>query len=442
MAEAVVKWGEVDYLVVGSSPGGLWLLSQLPGIASTTIRIGWLGAVEATRPLFVPQVAADRFQLAGSRPAASEILWNEAGIAWKREEIRRHFPELKGLERPGAEELKAFKPNQWSRGTPGADRLRDLREGLARYPELMGFANAFWKVFGRTDSVSPEIKLWSLLHAAELNRWHPAEGLPETIERFAIDDTSGIESIRQTPDGLWEVRVAEKGTLHCRYLILSASARELASLSRAFQGGSPPWAGVVAQPLARAIYPFSVVLEKGAVPHPMRDLTLLMDSLDIPEPDTEIWPIEKEETADATRLHFWVSGRYEDGVDSLSPQFKQAVKRLNRLLPFSARRVKQFQPSLEWEECSDGERRRATHRSLQRFAWERFPFSLMEPRTRWRTLFFVGPYFYTHWPYPLGELWAAEVVKGLLIGERKGIERKLAKRPEGAEPVALQPPSG
>lgn len=434
MPETVGKWGEVDLLVVGNHPGGAWLLSELPDVFSPSFRLGWLKENRPSTPLYVPPAAVQAFKLKNVRPVTSEILWPNDGLLWTPEEVARRFPKLSvsALLNSG---VISFTANQWNRGALETNARDQITQVAKLHPELLGFADAFWKLFGRSASVHWETRLWNLFSCFDLGEWDPASQVPETTEIYETARlTSDIEAIRQTADGLWEVRIAGRGTLHAKYLVLSMGLSEKKSLEKAFQISRPPWEEVSRRAAEMGLFPFEVELEKKAVPTPMRGLTFLLDSADIPEPQTEIWPIERREKEHTTALRFAISGAKEICLDQLSQKFKQATLRLNRLLPFAARHVKKYSPGLEWDECAGDDKRAEVLDRLSQDFSERYAFSLMEPRTRWKTLFFVGPYFFTQWPYPFGELRGAQVIKTLLTPPKKSVTK--------AVPVATPPRSG
>lgn len=432
MPDNIGKWGEVDLLVVGNHPGGAWLLSELPDLFPSTFKLGWLKEERPRSPIYVPPAAVQTFKLHNVQPVASELLWPNDGMAWTPEEVALRFPKLSvsALLNSG---VISFTANQWSRGVLET-RAREQIANVARvHPELLGFADAFWKIFGKSHSVQWETRLWNLFNCFDLGEWDPESQVPTHTERFQTSRLSrDIESLRQTSDGLWEVKVSGKGTLHAKYLVLALGLSDLGRLDKAIQLGRVPWEEVARGTPELGLYPFGIELEKAAVPAPMRPLTFLLDSVDIPEPSTEIWPIERRQGEHSTQLKFWITGEREVCLDQLSDRFKQAVRRMNQLLPFAARHIQRFTPGLEWNECAPDEKRAEALDALEGDFSERYAFSLMEPRTRWKTLFFVGPYFFTQWPYPFGELRGAQIVKTLLTPSKKSVS-------QGASKVALPP---
>ena len=425
MTEALGIWGEVDFLVVGNSPGGVWLFSHLPELYGEATKMGWLREETNPRPLYVPTSAVKTFALQGTTPVCSEVLWPLDGLTWSTEAVAARFPKLPLATLTDASEaLLGLTPHQWGRGLLNTKSLDPIRSILRAYPELLGVADAYWKLFGKSESVQVETKLWSLFNCLSLEEWKPEAQIPPGVQPFVCRELSqSIESVRQTADGLWEIKVKGRGTLHTKNLVLALSVRQLRELSSAFKFSRLPWESALSHPVDHGLYPLKITLESDRVPAPMRDLTFLLDSFDIPEPDSEIWPIEKRKLSDpsTTELTFWVTGRFDNCLDSLSESFKQAALRLNELLPFASRSIKQFSPGLQFDECGDDEKRMRTLEAMSESFLERYSFSIMEPRTRWKTLFFLGPYFYTQWPYPLGELRAAEVIKHLLAPKKKAV---------------------
>lgn len=409
------RWGEVDYLVLGNSPGGVWLLSGIPEAVGSTPRMGWLCDQKPLPPLYVPQAAARWFGLKETRPVSVELLWPGDGMIWNAEQMKARFPaiDLEAIAPPSSAAPAHLKTNQWALGSLDAKRREALVGAVKKYPDLIGVADCFWKMLAKSDVVSLEMRIWTLFQSLELLAWEPRE---TTCEKFICSRyEDDIEAIRVTSDGAWEVRIVDKGSIIAKNIFFALRQSELRAIEKSFGQGRLPWGGITSQVGEHGLYSLSVDLEAKAIPAPMNDLTFLMDSWHIPEPETEIWPIEKM----GNTLRFWISGKSDPSLNAIGESFQKAALRLSQLLPLSGELVKSYRPGLQWDDCVEEDVRLKVLTALTEDFQERYTLSVMETRTRWKNCFVVGPFVYTQWPYPLGELWAASQVAKQFAPKKK-----------------------
>src|SRR5690606_24105516 len=93
---------------------------------------------------------------------------------------------------------------------------------------------------------------------------------------------------------------------------------------------------------------FSLELDAQAeaIPAPVSPLTLNLDTALVPDPATEIWPVQLNRKSDTCALQLWASAPAVFSLESVLERFREALHRAFELFPFLPGRIEQIQTPL------------------------------------------------------------------------------------------------
>ena len=191
----------------------------------------------------------------------------------------------------------------------------------------------------------------------------------------------------------------------------------------------------------KALYPLRLRVENSGLPCAVRPLTIYFDTDDIPEIESESWPLQVlPGTAPGEKeVVLWVPAPREPSLDTLLESFRSGMRRLNHLFPFLHRTLLGISVPLEMESCFLEEERAQALEQLEQSALELYDLTSFSTQTRSPCLTHLFPFLYCHLPYPLGPLCAARKLLEQMVGKKR-LKGQSAPSPSVPPPQAPPPP--
>ena len=408
---------EFDCIVLGDDLPGLWLLRRLQEVSVGKARVCVIGRGQKTN-WSVPVAIAETYGMSSQRVLSSlEVVFPDHAYVWDPATLLAKYPELVALDAKSVLLGKKKFP------------LDALARILRKYPELAFTSPAMWRCFAK--SVNPSIELAVLASAllTEIALVSSDSILPPGTQSFVLSSGNGatISHIRPLPQGKVSVQLQTGEVLATRNLVLNDSYSRLAE-----------WVGKKTESWnlldlgdelssRRAFFKLSVTVEKGVVPWSLRPLLFLFESDDIPDLDSEVWPVEINPGLDSDELVVWVDAPTQNSQEGLQDRFKLAMRHLGKVFPFLTTGTRSICPPLGMETCYSAEARHRWMENLEQSRDERYERSLLGGRTRKPFLRILSPFVRTDQLYPLGGLRAASEIAGI-VWSKKQMQRQGAIR--------------
>lgn len=394
---------EFHYIFLGEEPAGLWLASRLHELHATVGLPARIGVIGFGHPVsvFFPKSLAHGFGIEPGPVWSPEIVSPERTFRWEKEKLLSTFPVL---------QESAFDPAADLGAASSAPLQLDLvRAALRRHPDLLSLASGIWKFLGRARCLQAESLVRSALLCTELFEWTAVDELPDTVERISVDLwETRLESARAMGSRRIEIKFENRDPIRAQKCFLNLSFRALERIS-----GSRRhlWDAILCDRSLRSpetLYSLGATLDAKGIPGNVRPLTVWLDSEEIPDFTTEIWPLRVSSPPEGGRkVELWASGPNEPSVDAVLDQFRQGVKRLNRLFPYFSRSLQGLTVPLSVETCHGEELRNAVEETIDATAVETYRLTSFQTTTRWKSLEGLFPFLSCHLPYPVGPLIAA-----------------------------------
>jgi len=402
--------------VIGDEPAGLWLLGRLHRMTQGKARLGWVSFTTFPPATAIPQAVAQAYDIALTETWSPEILIPGESFVWDERHLRARFPEL------------AFEKLYAGALEPSRAIFKLAGETLRRYPELLGFSQGLWKSFGRSSSPEPERALLGALLATRAGWWNPAATLDMAIKRVHL--TLGmqvLENIRVLKQGLLALHLRNYEALVAKKIVFNFSRHDL---TRLFGSAEAMRLLNLDERLVadRALYPFRLIVDMKALPPGLSPLSVYFDTENIPDPDSELWPLWRRDGDEAAELTLWTTAGRQTSLEALQAKFREGMSRLNRLFPFLSRSIVEFKVPLGMETCFSPAARQAVTETLENEAEELYPLTWLQTAGKLKNLFVVGPFSQCHLSYPHGPLAAAEtLLKQIVEKPKKGAEYERAE---------------
>jgi hypothetical protein len=407
---------EFDCLVLGDEPAGLWALNRLAHSSPPkgSWRLGWVSLTKRPVGACIPVRLMNFLGLTSGNAWTLEIVTPEESFLWEEKALESRFPGL---------DLNQFQfLSHKGEIRPRARDLSKIASLIRRYPELFIYAGGVWKFMGRSDRMRPENLVWGALLCSELVTWHAADEMPTSVTRIAITENApenSIEEIRKVSalknDGLL-LKLRGREPILTRKLILNASLGRLisATVERKELIHSLNLDGDISSPVAT--YPLILRVKSQSIPCPVRPLTLYFETSEIPDLDSEVWPIQRIDLADGTtEIVLWVSALKDISLEGVLDNFRMGMKRLNRLFPFLSTCLLEVGVPLAMDSCFTLEQRNQVRSIISNSAVEVYGLTTIDTSTRMKNLYSLSPFVHCELPYPLGPLQQVRrIVQGLV----------------------------
>lgn len=406
---------DYDLVVVGDEPAGLWLLHHYtqsmqehggPG------SLAWISLESEQRPRSIPARIGTAFDLQISESWNLEILSPQQNLIWHPDVLRKRFKDLpegtgdrvdksgKDKKKSALEELQTW-DKAW---------LADMRRALVKNPELFSLSQAVWKWMGRSLPTVSEAQFANTLRFHDFAYWDPSAMIPKDVSRISL--STGLHPVDEfkTPrGGPTLVSFRGYGSVSAKRWVWNLPWKQLSALCRRspglFQLLNPALHDASG---AEALYGLRIQADAPAVPVPMRPVSIYMEDWQIPDPQTEMWPVQLFSFGQTKELVLWAGAPAEVSLEATQVAFRAALKRLYRLLPFLPSMTKAMSVALD-SECSFHEQTRAAwFERLYETRIELYRGSVGNVGARHSAFTLLIPAIDCHLPYPLGTLMAAK----------------------------------
>ncbi len=413
---------ELDLLVIGNEPAGLWLLREyerlFPSFATQKKwerkipRMGWLKIDKPSQTIAVGKPVSHFFSLSADSWFSAEMASSKRLFKWSPENVFNVFSSL-------PQDLKLRLSQNPS--PPNSKERKLIQAALTQQPELLTYAQAIWKLMGRCRKITPEMKVWAALQSMELSRWNPENlvGSVSTLTTWPlVIQGSKIKSERvkslepSSKSKVFQYTLPSGESITAKNVVLNLTVKELLAFA------DEPLledSNIDRSILSRwSYYPLELQFQHFRLPRNVQPLTLFLDEEVLPEPDREIWPMTSSFNEDRQKVILWTTERAEFSLESLTDSFKQALKRFYFHFPEALEDLHSQSTSLGVDTCFSEEQRSSMIDTLEESAQELYELSLIHPKTRQRGLYSLLPALRCTLPYPLGTLTAAsELLKEL-----------------------------
>ena len=401
-------------VVVGDEPAGLWLLRRLLEIVAasgdpTPFPVAWLRLGDSADRLAVPAAVASEFALPAdslSSHWSAEIVDPRRSFSWDEASLRHEFPEL-----PRQSESDALKILL----APTSRHLNSLRQAIRLRPELLTYSAGLMKALSRSESVSPETAVLGAMAATTLVWWEPQRTVPAAVTRLESGDARVTKASGGLTLELSDGRriTSPRWILNCTHGALHRFTKDATEFHRVT--GIDPLYDARGH---SSLYPMSVRAEREAIGVAVRPLSLLFDTPDIADPDTEVWPLERPRPGEG-ELVLWVTAPCDPSLEVVQERARRGMGRLNRIFPFLSRALQSISLPLSTDSCHSDDARGQAIAWLEKESIERYAMTLLHTGTRTRHVSMLFPNLFCHLPYPLGPLQAARGMAEEIVGKRR-----------------------
>lgn len=418
-----------DLVVWGNEPAGLWLLNEYVKVASflptprgkqeipPPPRVLWIRNEADLEPLAIPLKAARQFGISGDGALKSysvDLVSKHRCLTWNDAAVSTFVPKAQLTE-------------------PKVNRSA-IQQAILRDPSLLTWSAAMWKLFGRTDSLSPETQVLAALDSREWFYWEPWHHLSSMVSTMVLSHDGKLETVEKKKDGVVGLKFTGLSeVLSTRWVINDTCIR----LSRHLEG-TPYEKQWFDKPLrsyvGSARYPLRLRVEKAAIPDIVPPLLVFIDEEVLPEADRDLWPTEIVKLTDRLEIRMWVNLPAQLSLEAALERFRDAMGRATRMFPHLGKHLFSIDPPLGLETCHDETRRQEALQSLEQASVEMYQLNLLRPDTRMKWLSHLLPFVHCHLPYPLGTLHAADELIVRWFGKKRvGKERSQTAPPPQAD---------
>jgi hypothetical protein len=362
---------------VGNEPQGLWFLTRLTHAyqkAKAPLKLGWLRTDQIIEKVPFPRSLASQYAIKTEGHWNIELISKEKHCLWSKEVVQKKFPEL-------------FK------GPITA-------EVLYKYEDLYAYALGLWKVFGRSLAIHPITLLKNALQCLDLADWDPLKDLPESVEQLTMSSiqTSKLEEFKKT----FKITLADGTSLTTENLVLNMSVNSNLSLIK--NPALREKALLTKTTLhSKSLYPIYLQAPTIAINEALKPITLYFESLNLPNPDTEIFPIFKYPTEESVTLKALVSSYKNFSSQSLKSDVENNLKVLNHLFPFLSEYLESCTPYFA-HDCLPEDKRASVLHYFEENRIEKYRMSYSHFMTKHKRIYNIGSDRGAENIYPLGAL--------------------------------------
>jgi hypothetical protein len=411
-----MSFKEFDCIVVGNEPGGLWLLEALADFPGQPFRVAWIRDENRPTPVALPAAMAKKFAVSLSSTWSPELILPGRVVPWSKASVESLFPELDLAE---LELLGLKNPNRAAQA---------IRRVLRLHPELLSMAEAIWKWGGRSPGTSVEMRILGALQFLETGWWDPLCQVPEEISVWQTSSaTNPIEEIKGARRGTTLVCFRGLEPIASRCIVLNLPGGRLARYLRLLSEDRWPVDPDSTRVKTR-LYRLNLTLEPHSLPAAIAPLCVVLDTDEIPDPQTEMWPVTFSPDGDVAEITAWATAPKDFVLEDVAHRLRLAMQRLNRLFPLLSSVLRQVDGPLDMDSCHDDQLRERAIRELDESAIETYESTLLNIGTRWKKVFYLGPNVNSHFPYPTGPLIGAQkVLDDLMLKRKRGAINKSAE---------------
>lgn len=424
---------EYDLVVIGDEPAGLWLLhhyAQAMQEHGGPGSMAWISLETEQRPRSIPSLLATAFELQASESWNLEILSPQQNLIWHPEALRKRFPELPDPKvEPPKDPKRTFldELQHWDKAW-----LSQMRRALARHPELYSLSQAVWKWMGRSLPSVSEAQFAHCYRFHDFSYWDPSQMVPKNVNRIALSPgLHPVEDFSASRSGLTQLQFRGFGQVGAKRWVWNLPWKQLHALCRyqpaLYQLLNPAMAEASGP---EALYGLRISADAAACPVPMRPVSIYMEDWLIPDPQTEMWPIQLFSFGQTKELCVWAGAPAEVSLEATQAAFVEATTRLYRLLPFLPAMTKSMSVGLD-SDCSFNEQARSTwFERLYETRIELYRRTLATVGARHPAFHLLIPAIDCHLPYPLGTLLAAKRLSKEWVPKKKPAPKSLDATPQ------------
>jgi len=413
---------EYELVVVGDEPAGLWLLrrySEAMAEHGGPGAMGWLSLESDHRPHSIPSLLGSAFDLQMSESWNLEIVSPQRNLIWHPENIRKMFPSLPEPVVPVSAMEKKTGPEElltWDKPW-----LTEVRKALQRHPELYSLSQAVWKWMGRSLPTVSEAQFLNAYRFADFAYWDPSNMVPKDVSRVSL--SLGLHPIEEcTPNKTGGMTISFRGfgPISAKRWIWNLPWNQLTALCRHSPQALKLQNLSTGQACAdQSLYGLRITASAEACPAPMRPVTVYLDDWHIPDPQSEMWPVQLFSFGQTKELCIWSSACTDTALEATQSSFVEATKRLYRLLPFLPTMARNFSVGLD-SSCSFEEQTRAAWiENLHANRIELYQQTLSGVGARHWAFHLLVPAVDCHLPYPFGTLLAARKLVREFVPKKK-----------------------
>lgn len=407
----------LDCLVVGNEPAGIWLLEHLRELENhlpkmekrpyVPLQLGYL-PLGTSVPLPLPSSVAQAFGIPLPVTQTLDVVTPKRVFAWTDSTLKKFYPSLSPLLTGGQFQEK-----------PDAAACSAIRFALRAQPEILGFAAAVWKVFGKSVKLHPELLVWNTLQLGAYGFWKPRLSPTAGVKVFGEgSDLSCLENLSFDAQGV-TVTLKEGLSLKARHCILSVSLEELSFLSqkiKSFESTLP--ANMLGD---EAHYPLTLSLPQEAIPSPLKPFVVYLDTEEIPDL-ADTWYVETQR--DQNQIRLWVNAKTEGPSENILETMRAKLARFYHHLPFLEGSLTGIFPRLDAAAEKNTETDLLSQSKHHRMIYAPIHASSLNSRLK-----FYTPALKCFFPYPYGPLSEASRFARELLGRthyKKAIRTKNA----------------
>jgi hypothetical protein len=258
------------------------------------------------------------------------------------------------------------------------------------------------------------------LACTELAWWEPAKGMSADIQRYTVSPRENIiEEFRDLGKAGLSLRLQGSVGFVTKTLIVSTRWHRLAALSRVNDDlfRAMNIGGELRSD--RALCGLRLRVEPQGIPCTVRPLTVLFDTDDIPDVDTEAWPVTLKPAGQERELALWASVNRHLSLDEVLDQFRHGMARLGRTFPFLKQSLVSLSVPLSMDTCFDDEARTRSLDTVENALIENYDYTSLQTQTRLPSLHALLPSNGCHFPFPIGPLHAAKRVLTDIVGKKR-----------------------
>jgi len=406
---------EFDCVVIGDEPAGLWLLEKLSTRWLSTPtgprkpKLAWI-SLASVPDCSLPTQACKPFAIHSSDKWSPEIVTKKESFVWNVETLVKRFPKAS---------IEKIIPESFDMIYHGS-QLREASNALKAYPELLGISQGLTRFFTRSESLGPESAILASLLCTEFTQWNPSKGISKFAKCYDFNgkDTP-VEKVYFSQNARIAVQLSSREALLAEHVIFNSDFRSLMpiiksspDLQRSIDLGSLTLS-------EDALFELPMKVESNGLPQIIPRMNLFLDTLEIPEPKSEIWPFSLKVGEDSSVLSLWSQNKKSVHLESILESLKAGYQRMNWLFPFLSDHLLSLTVPMDLESCSQEDSRTELINYLETNSIEKYRLAKKDANTRHPQISLLTPNLQCFYPYPCGPLMVAKDLLKQLVQKKK-----------------------
>jgi len=387
------------------------------GISSP--RVAWIRL--KPEPLRVPVMrrTMSHYGIPVESAPTIELVTPRLSLEWSREVIAARFPQLSPCLDPSG------------RGASMA-----VEAAIKANPKLLAYATALWRLVGRGRDLSPEALVRHALGCLDLGWWSAGPELAGGLTAIDLAPRQNpLEALTVLRSGAVTLRFRGEISVSAARWVLNCQLSEWKALC--VPSGPPVVLGSVGQQTAVGMcaVPIPIETATGALPSPLKPLTLYLSQDQVPDADAVI-PLEFRPKGSGRELWVWVNVGPALDLDTALSRFRDSLGRLRFLFPGLESGTLAMPVPADVETCYSDDVRQAALERLETSAREVYSHSSLHAQTRHPSVWALFPSLHCHLPYPEGTVGEASRILRLWVGKRPAVRaaREAESPPPGYGP--------